>query len=134
MPTVSGVRKSRCRPSSMSAPSPPWPIERGDRDQPDGGDGRDADAGDDRGQRQRQLDAEQSPRRVSTPCPSAASCTSAGTPSRPVTMFRTRISSVYRVSGISAVVRERPVSGSSSANSASDGMVYSTPVIASTGP
>ena len=26
MPTVSGVRKSRLKPSSMSAPSPPWPM------------------------------------------------------------------------------------------------------------
>ena len=55
--------------------------------------------------------------------PTAASFTSAGTPSRPVTVFRTRISSVYAVSGISAVVRDSPVSGSSSANSASDGIV-----------
>ena len=35
---------------------------------------------------------------------------------------------------MSAVVRDRPVNGSSNANSASDGIVYSTPVIASTGP
>ena len=66
--------------------------------------------------------------------PTAASFTSTGTPSRPMTVFRTRMSSVYAVSGTSAVVRESPLSGSSMAKSASDGMVYRTPVIASTGP
>ena len=39
--------------------------------------------------------------------PTAASFTSGGTPSRPVTVFRTRMSSVYAVSGISAVVRRQ---------------------------
>ena len=37
------------------------------------------------------------------------------------------------MSGISAVVRDRPVTGSNRANAASAGMVYSTPVNASTG-
>jgi hypothetical protein len=55
--------------------------------------------------------------------PVAASFTSTGTPSSPVTVFRTRISSVYAVRGMSAVVRESPVSGMRSANNASDGMV-----------
>src|SRR5439155_25016 len=45
--------------------------------------------------------------------PTAASLTSAGTPSSPVTVFRTRMRRVDAVSGISAVVRDNPVRGSS---------------------
>ena len=104
MPTVSGVRKSRCRPSSINCAEATLADQRGDGDEPDGGDRRDADAGDDRGQREGQLDAQELARGVSSPCRSAASFTSVGTPSRPVTVFRTRISNVYAVSGMSAVV------------------------------
>jgi hypothetical protein len=58
------------------------------------------------------------------PIPVAASFTSGGTPSRPVTVFRTRMSSVYATSGTSAVVRLRkPVMGPRITNSASDGIV-----------
>ena len=95
-PTTSGVRKSRWKPSRMKTPSPPWPIDRGDGDEPDRRDRRDAEPGHDRGHRERQLDREE-PSRRSSPCRRAASSTSAGTPSRPVTMFRTRMSSVYSV-------------------------------------
>src|SRR5437763_1310673 len=61
--------------------------------------------------------------------PCAASRTSAGTPSSPATMLRTRISSVYPTRPISAVVTVSPVHGTRNANRASDGMVYSTPVM-----
>ena len=93
-------------------PEPALADERGDGDEADGGDGGDADAGDDRGHRERELDAQQLPRLRVPHARCAASFTSGGTPSRPVTVFRTRMSSVYAVSGISAVVRLRkPVIG-----------------------
>ena len=93
MPTVSGVRKSRCRPSSMSAPSPPWPISAVTVTNPMvvtvairmptmmAGSANGSST------RSRRRDREY-------PMPVAASLTSTGTPSRPVTVFRTRISNV----------------------------------------
>ena len=55
-----------------------------------------------------------------------------GTASKPATVLRTKIRSVYRTSGISAVSSDRPVIGTSAANSARLGIVYripATPVI-----
>ena len=62
--------------------------------------------------------------------PIAASCTSGGTASNPAIVFRIRIKSVYVTSGMSAVQRDSLVHGSSNANAASDGIVYSTAVVA----
>ena len=59
--------------------------------------------------------------------PSAASMTSAGTASKPATMFRTKIRSVYRTSGMIAVRIESPVIGTSAANRARLGIVYRIP-------
>ena len=50
-----------------------------------------------------------------------------------MTTFRTRMSSVYATSGMSAVSRDRPVTGMRNAKSASDGMVKSTLVAAIVG-
>ena len=41
---------------------------------------------------------------------------------------------MYPASGITAVARPKPVIGKSNANNASEGIVYSTPVTATTGP
>ncbi len=67
------------------------------------------------------------------PIASAASRTSRGTEPSPSTVLRTRMSSVYRVSGTIAVGRARPVKGIMSTNSASDGIVNRKPVNASSG-
>ena len=67
------------------------------------------------------------------PIPCAASTTSLGTASRPMTTFRTRMRSVYATSGTSAVVRERPVTGMRNAKRASDGIVNRTLVAAIVG-
>ena len=68
--------------------------QRGDRRQRDRGHGGDPQAGDDRRQRQRQLDAQQQLRGGLMPIPAAASRTSAGTSRRPVSVLRNMISSV----------------------------------------
>ena len=67
--------------------------ERGDGGERDRRDRGDADAGDDRRHRERQLDARSDWRRV-RPMPSAASLASAGTSRSPVSVLRNRISSV----------------------------------------
>ena len=115
-------------------PEPALADERGDGDETDGADGRDAHTGDDRRHRERQFHSEQEPRVRVYPMPVAASFTSGGTPSRPVTVFRTRMSSVYAASGMTAVVRLRnPVTGPRSTKNASEGIVYMIPVIARVG-
>ena len=53
---MSGVRKSRWNPSIMNRPSPPWPISAVTVHQADRRDRRDADPGDDGGERERELD------------------------------------------------------------------------------
>ena len=55
--------------------------------------------------------------------PSAASSTSPGTPSSPASTFRTRISSVYVVSGMITVLWLSPVYGSRRLKAAIDGIV-----------
>ena len=82
----------------------------------------DAQAREDLGQRERQLDAPQQLRSVS-PMPRAASFVSSGTLSSPVMMLRKMISSVYEVSAITAVLKPKPVIGSSSVYSARLGIV-----------
>ena len=53
---ISGVLKELLDALDDQAPSPPWPISAGDRHQADRRDDRDAHAGDDHRQGQRQLD------------------------------------------------------------------------------
>ena len=67
-----------------------------------------------------------------TRCPIAASCTSGGNAVEPGTMFRIEDQQLYVASGMIAVRRDSPVYGNNNANAASDGIVYSTPVVAST--
>ena len=55
--------------------------------------------------------------------PRAASRTSSGTPSRPGEQARTRIVSEYSTRPMTTVFSDSPVNGSSSENSASDGIV-----------
>ena len=65
----------------------------------------------------------QSIRRAAYPMPSADSRTSAGTARKPSRMLRTRIVNEYSPSPMTTVVRVRPVAGTSSENSASEGIV-----------
>ena len=65
----------------------------------------------------------QQPACRSSPRPRADSTTSSGTARRPASTLRTRIVSEYSARPMITVVGESPVNGSSSENSASDGIV-----------